>query len=492
MIHKTIGAALKYYEVVRFFMILYNFSLDFHRFCNIITTRKWIFVKQENNQFNGGLMKKRNLLLAGIVLTFLSIAQANPNLVDLVKKIKPAVVLIETFDKDNKPLGQGSGFFINDKGHIITNHHVIKGAYRVTVKTSSGKEYPVDGIIAKDLTADIVKLAVNLSDANTAFLNLSVNVPSEGEDIVVIGNPLGLEATVSNGIVSAVRDIPAFGKILQITAPISPGSSGSPVMNSKGEVIGIATLVITKGQNLNFAIPSGKIIELKEISKTPIINTLVADSNQAQSFLGATYDELGRYLEAIEACKQAIRTNPEDAEAHNNLGNAYDELGRYQEAIEAYKQAIKIKPDFAEAHNSLGYDYGKLGRYQEAIEAFKQAIRINPEDAKAHNNLGVIYGELGRCLEAIEAFKQAIRINPDFADAHYNLGNDYSKIGRFQEAIEAYMQAIRINPDFAKAHFGLGLTYLVTGNRGSALEEYKILKDLDAEKAAELFNLIYK
>ncbi len=209
-------------------------------------------------------MKIPNILLVGVMLTSLSVAHADQPLVDLVKKVKPCVVLIETFDKDNKPIGQGSGFFIDNKGRLITNHHVIEGAYSATIKTSAGKEYPVQGIVAKDTEADVVKLVVNLPDANITFLNLSVNVPSEGEDIVVIGNPLGLESSVSTGIVSAVRDIPAFGKIIQITAPISSGSSGSPVINSKGEVIGIATRCVTEGQNLNFAIPSHTILLLKE------------------------------------------------------------------------------------------------------------------------------------------------------------------------------------------------------------------------------------
>ena len=215
-------------------------------------------------------MRKLILVLACAIIAGSTVANADEKLVDLVKKVKPSVVLVSTFDKDNKPIGQGSGFFIDNKGRLITNHHVIEGSYSATIKTSTGKEYPVQGIVAKDTEADIVKLVVNLPDANITFLNLSVNVPSEGEDIFVIGNPLGLESTVSSGIVSAVRDIPAFGKILQITAPVSPGSSGSPVINSKGEVIGIATLIVTKGQNLNFAIPSDKIIALKETAKAAL------------------------------------------------------------------------------------------------------------------------------------------------------------------------------------------------------------------------------
>jgi tetratricopeptide (TPR) repeat protein len=454
-------------------------------------------------------MHKLIFLLTCVMLVGSTTAIANENLVDLVKKVKPSVVLIETFDKDNKPLGQGSGFFVNNKGHIVTNHHVIKDAYRATVKTSSGNEYPVEGIVAKDTEVDIVKLVVNIPDANIIFLNISTKSPSEGEDIIIIGSPLGLESSVSTGIVSAVRDIPVFGKILQITAPISHGSSGSPVINTKGEVIGIATLTFTEGQNLNFAIPSDKIIALKEIAQTPIFSELTADSNDAQSFLdkglkelwqenwsdaltyfqkakeknpqdadvwvyiGYCYGRLGYWQDAIEAYKQAIRIKPDYAEAHNNLGNAYGSLGRYQESIESCKQAISIKPDLAKAHYNLGFAYRELGHYQEAIESYKQAIRIKPDFAEAHYNLGATYGELGRYQEAIEAYKQTIRIKPDYADAHYNLGFTYSRLGRYQDAIEAFKQAIRIKPDYAEAHYNLGLAYRELGRWQEAIEAFK-------------------
>ncbi len=433
-------------------------------------------------------------LFSCILLAFPFSAKADEKLIELVKKVKPAVVLIQTFDKDNKPLSQGSGFFVNNKGHIVTNHHVIEGAYRATVKTSSGMEYPVEGIIAKDADADIVKIVVNIPDANTPFLNLSDIVPSEGQDIVVIGNPLGLESTVSAGIVSAVRDIPAFGKILQITAPISPGSSGSPVINSKGEVIGIATLVITEGQNLNFAIPSDKIIALKETSQTPVFNALAADSNDAQLFYQKGLKELWQenWSAALTFFQKAKEKNPQDADVWVYLGHCYGKLGHYQDAIEAYKQAIRIKPDYAGAHYNLGNAYRELGRYQNAIESFKQAIRIKPDYSDAHYNLGTVYYNLDRYQDAIEAYKQAIRINPDDAEAHYALGFPYAGLGRYQEAMESYKQAIRIKPDYTDAHYNLGVAYLAVGDKGSALEEYKILKSLDTERANKLFNLIYK
>ncbi|MBN1795801.1 MAG: trypsin-like peptidase domain-containing protein, partial [Sedimentisphaerales bacterium] len=297
-------------------------------------------------------MRKIFFTLVFVTLFTSTTLIAGETLVELVKKIKPCIVLIETFDKDNKPIGQGSGFFIDNKGGFITNHHVIEGAYSATVKTSAGKEYPVQGIVAKDIEADIVKLVANLPDADITFLKLSVNMPSEGEDIVVIGNPLGLESTVSTGIVSAVRDIPAFGKILQITAPVSPGSSGSPVMNSKGEVIGIATLIVTEGQNLNFAIPSEKIIALKETLKTTLSESsalLTTDANDAQLFYYKGLTELWQenYSAALAYFQKAKEKYLDDADAWFYIGYCCAELGRYQEAIDACKQAVRINPDYA-------------------------------------------------------------------------------------------------------------------------------------------------
>jgi tetratricopeptide (TPR) repeat protein len=94
-------------------------------------------------------------------------------------------------------------------------------------------------------------------------------------------------------------------------------------------------------------------------------------------------------------------------EEHFNLGNAYYESGKWKEAIESYKQAIRIDPDFAEAHHDLGVAYGELGKHEEAIKSFKQAIRIDPDYAEAHRNLGTVYSESGMYKKAIE-FKETV------------------------------------------------------------------------------------
>jgi len=204
-------------------------------------------------------------------------------LVELARKVRPAVILIETFDRDNNPIGQGTGFFINEKGHLITNLHVIEGAHLATAKVISGGQYPVEGILATDVDLDIVKLLVKVNGGKTPFITPVSLLPSVGEDIMVVGNPFGLESTVSKGIVSAVRRIPALGHILQISAPISPGSSGSPVLNMKGQVIGVATLMLAEEQALNFAVPSEGIQNLStegQLTKLSEYANVVTDDAQ--------------------------------------------------------------------------------------------------------------------------------------------------------------------------------------------------------------------
>jgi len=397
-------------------------------------------------------------------LSVISPSLAQEKLPEIVKRVQPSVVVILTYDEEGKIFKQGSGFFINQNGDIITNRHVLQGANRAEIKTIEGKIYPITSIVSEDKEGDLVRVSADIPPKMVHPIRLSHFIPEVGERVIVIGNPLGLEQTVSDGIVSAVRDIPEFGKIIQITVPISPGSSGSPVVNMKGEIIGVVTFQIIKGQNLNFAIPSERVAKLKPKK-------------------GKTFAEwkAGTRQEWLASAEGLYFT-----------GLVYLWIEDYEKALSYFEKAVKKNPRYADAYFEIGYCNGQLGRYTEEIEAYKQAIRIKPDYAEAHFGLGAVYGQLGRYTEEIEANKQAIRIKPDYAEAHLNLGWVYGQLGRYTEAIEAYKQAIRIKPDYAKAHLNLGATYLIVGDKGSALDEYKILKGLNRNSANKLFNLIYR
>src|SRR6185436_13732744 len=194
------------------------------------------------------------LLLA---VSLLSSRQVFPqeSLPELVRRVKPSVVAIATYDAQGEPLMTGSGFFIRP-GQVVTNLHVIRGAQRSEIKTldGKGKVYPVAGFLAVDEEGDLALLSVEMPVDRPRASELATALPDEGEQIVVIGNPLKLEGSVTDGIVSAVREVPNVGKIIQITAPVSHGNSGSPVFNLKGQVVGVVTVKVTNGQNINLAI----------------------------------------------------------------------------------------------------------------------------------------------------------------------------------------------------------------------------------------------
>jgi tetratricopeptide (TPR) repeat protein len=461
-----------------------------------------------------------------------SSALGQENLPVLIKKVESSIVMIVTYSKEGNMLGQGSGFFIDKEGDVITNSHVLQEAGRAAIRTTDGKEYPVKKILAEDKEGDLIQVSVDISKEAVRPLPVSTRLPEVGERVIVIGTPLGLDKTVSDGIVSALREIPGFGKIVQVTAPISPGSSGSPVINMKGEVIGIATFFVVAGQNLNFAIPGERIARLTmgqgetlsereegrikdwlasaeglyatglrflwaedyEKALPYFVETVKRNPGHAAGYfqMGYCLARLGQFEEAIGPYQQAIRINPKDADFHNNLCVAYGMVGRYDNAIESCRQSIQLKSDLAESHNNLGWSYQRLGRYQEAIQSCKEAIRLKPDFAPAHYNLGNSYAALKKYGEAIDSYKEAIRIKFDYAEGHLDLGAAYFHTGRIEEAIVSYKQAIRLKPSLAEAHLNLGMSYLRLGDKGSAIEEYKTLKELDKELANRLFNLIYE
>ncbi|MDL1970717.1 MAG: S1C family serine protease [Candidatus Desulfofervidaceae bacterium] len=187
---------------------------------------------------------------------------------ETAKKAFRSTVLLVMEDANGQPLSLGSGFFVGD-GMIASNLHVVVGAVRGYAKMIGEKtKYNIEGITAIDHEHDLVILKVSARSKTLPLGNS--DAVQVGEPVYAVGNPLGLEGTFSQGIVSSIRKV-GSDKLLQITAPISPGSSGGPVLNSKGEVIGVSVATFKGGQNLNFAIPSNylKILLGKANSSKP-------------------------------------------------------------------------------------------------------------------------------------------------------------------------------------------------------------------------------
>ena len=172
----------------------------------------------------------------------------------IAQKAFRSTVLLVMEDTNGQPLQLGSGFFVKDD-QIATNLHVVEGAARGYAKLV-GKEtkFNIEGYTAMDEKRDLIILKVAAFGTQAISLGNS-DFAQVGETVYAVGNPRGLEGTFSQGIISSIRPV-GSDKLIQMTAPLSPGSSGGPVLNRRGEVIGVSVLTIRDGQNLNFAIPS--------------------------------------------------------------------------------------------------------------------------------------------------------------------------------------------------------------------------------------------
>ena len=197
------------------------------------------------------------------LLLFFGIAAAHAQRSQqIAKKALASTVLLVMEDANGQPLSLGSGFFVRS-GQVATNLHVVKGASRGYAKLVGQKtKYDIEGITAVDAERDLVILKISVPQAHAISIGDS-DMVQIGAPIFAVGNPRGLEGTFSQGIISSIRKV-GTDKILQLTAPISPGSSGGPVLNDRGQVIGVSVATFRGGQNLNFAIPSNYLKKLME------------------------------------------------------------------------------------------------------------------------------------------------------------------------------------------------------------------------------------
>ncbi len=547
----------------------------------------------------------------------------------LTERVAPSVVSVVAYDAEYRTLLEGAGFFCAE-GRVATSRHILQGAHAARVMLVNGAVLDVLGVLGDDAAADLAVLAVDIPDGVAKPLVLSKEIPREGERVaVLVGRPApsreGLE-----GVVNSVKTLPFLGRVLTVTCPPFPGSSGSPVFAMDGEVVGLAVARGVDGGTIQYVVPSLRLDDLStdrfvKISDRPRTETdedparflpgvrhlfhdgyeealrsfrAVADQDprdgaawkacsaclaalgrgrdaveaaqaavnidpedpdawaamgvacvEAQLFaeavdacrkvsrarpadpgawnrLGVACYDAGLPEEAVNACRESIRLLPDDPRVHKNLGVALLALGRLPDAVDAFREAVRLRPDFDRAWKDMAICYFKLGSYEKAVDAGLEAVRVQPSFYNAHNNLGACYQALGQTESAVKSYKEALRLRPRFARAWSNLAYAYLRLERSEDAVKAYEEAVarapgdveartslavlyrnagrtedarkaltealRADPKHGAAHYHLGRLYLEQGNKGAALEEYKVLKDLDPQRANLLFDLVYK
>ena len=255
---------------------------------------------------------------------------------EIAKKALDATVLVTMIDASGKIASQGSGFFVQPN-RIATNFHVIDGFTRGEAKLVGQQAvYPIEHVTAVDKKYNLAILQVAAPGIEPLPIGDSKSI-KVGDQIYVVGNPLGvIEGTFSEGTISAIRDVDGV-KLFQITAPISEGNSGGPVLNAQGEVIGVSHGIVPAGKNLNFAIPS---IHLKKP---------VNESGQKMLQSGIVLYETSQFEPAIKSLESALRvlSDPKErAIAHLYLACSKRGFGEPDvSVITEFRQALRYNPN---------------------------------------------------------------------------------------------------------------------------------------------------
>jgi len=217
-----------------------------------------------NRHVSGSL----SALIAIVVLLICgSLVSAQESTDGAIARLKNAVVIVTTYDSHGTPLLQGSGFF-TDTDQVATNFHVIKNASRIRIEAFDRTTSTVSTILASDEKSDLALLRLDTSFPQSTVLSLKTTAPAEGDSITVISNPQGSQWKVTRGATGLLWEFHGLGERLQISAAISPGSSGGPVIDARGEVVGVATMYFKSIDNLSFAVPVERLhaLQLKALN----------------------------------------------------------------------------------------------------------------------------------------------------------------------------------------------------------------------------------
>ncbi len=404
---------------------------------------------------------------------------------EIFKRVSPSVMVVESLDAAGKVTVFGSGVVIAP-GRVITNRHVIEDGVSFRV-VHNDKKWPAK-LIKVDPDHDLAELSVAGLDAPAVSV-LDSSKLAVGETVYAIGAPEGLELTISEGLISGLRD---FDKslVIQTSAAISPGSSGGGLFDADGRLVGITTFYLKEGQSLNFALPAEWTLALNNrLPRASPTGNQDSPEFQALAWLevGWTLEQNGKYEEAARAYQEALNLRPGLEDAVVGLGLAYGHLGQLEKAVSFFQEALRLKSNDEVAWTGLGLAYDQLKQYDKAADAEQQALRLKPDDAGTWAMLGLVYDDLGRHGKAISAEQEALRLKPDEEFAWFRLGIAYGNIGQFDKAAEAERRAVSLMPSDASAWFDLGISYRALGQQTGVIKVYEELKTLNPKMAEDFF-----
>jgi len=400
------------------------------------------------------------------------------SLPQLVEKIENSIFTVYAENEKGNIFSQGSGFVISRDGVCITNFHVLENAYNGYVQNKDGEKFNITKVIDYNVDCDLVKFRIDNKGKQFYALPLSMTKPQKGEEVVTLSTPIGLEQTLSNGIVSSIRESELYGTVIQMTAPISHGSSGSPILNRKGEVLGVSTFGVEGGQNLNFAVSTlnfSKInkernVNLQDITKDPLETPNIKKARLAM--LESNYET------AYELAMLEFEKDTTNHLALFLLGNIYLDIEDYSSAIDIFIKAIELHTEKADYFNFCGLAFRNYGdiefnankdagdMFMFALKSYDMAISIERNPTYYFNKGNLIFNlffsykllDKTSLYDAMNNFNVSIQLNPYSEEAYVHRAAVKNELSDHWGAISDCDKAIAINPSFYRSYFIRGDT----------------------------------
>jgi S1-C subfamily serine protease/lipoprotein NlpI len=400
----------------------------------------------------------------------------------------PSVFVVESSDAGDINKRMGTGFLVSSDGLVLTNFHVIRGAAEVTVKSpDDGAHYPVSGVVAIDRFGDLALLKTALRGKPLEIA--SETAPAIGSRVYAIGNPEGLTLTLSEGLISAIRGKNAFFPMLQISVPISHGSSGGPLFSSDGKVVGVTTLTMAEGQNLNFAVPASTIRRILDKSDNPPAPVSVA----------AAPTKFQDELELSEAWVQALGNDYKSSylllkdiglrQEKNSFywfltGYLTEHAQVYKSAISDYRNALKFSPQYpATIYLRLGVCLRAQAKYTEAVDAFRSCLKYEPDNIGAWQSAAATFNMMGQPQKAIGVIEKSIHLDPSDPMWYSIEGNCYLSIRQYSKAVDSFEKLSEIRPAEPLTWILLGGAHHHANNDKAARADWEKASQLDPDGA---------
>lgn len=439
---------------------------------------------------------------------------------EILKESNQAVVSIVAYDSDKKEIGQGKGVIVSSDGLILTNYHLIclahsakvhlavgkikkkvewkdvfapgyerAGTEKMKTKKPKGKWINVEGVVGVDKNLDFAVLKIGKKGYTALQLAASDKFEIGDKALIIVG-----EESIAEGTITGLKNLMGTKIIAQINIPFSPEMSGSPLFNSKGEVIGIASYITDTSKLIlpaSYALPL-----IKKEKGIPLSKAVSEDyflTSEGLYLKGIAYSITENYTTALSFLEESLKKNPNNPFTYSQAGFLYNKMNRYEKAVEAYREAVNMNPNDYKAFFGLGIAYMRLNQPQQAAAPLTQCTTINPQFPDAFYNLGLVYETLGQLENAAEAYQQFIKINPGPAWTGLNqLGSVYVKLGQYEKAIPAFQEVMKSNPSDIKGIYNLAYSYDKLGQYALAAPLYKELISLNPKDAKAYNSLLFR